>query len=120
MTTENAKVTGPATLTRRNFLFASLAAGGGLLLGFPLTSSLQAAEAPLATPHAYIRIDPNGLVTLILPYVEMGQGAYTAQVQILAEELEVDPSTVRVEAAPPQEPLYASPLFGGQITLRLY
>ncbi len=46
----------------------------------------------------------------------MGQGAYTAQMQILAEELEVDPSTVTVKPAPPDEPLYANPLLGGQIT----
>jgi CO/xanthine dehydrogenase Mo-binding subunit len=46
----------------------------------------------------------------------MGQGAYTSQVQVLSEELEVDPTTVSISAAPPNEALYASPLFGGQLT----
>lgn len=101
-------------LTRRAFLATAAAAGGAMVLGFPLRSTAQATPAP--TPLAYIRIDPSGQVTLILPYVEMGQGAYTSQAQIIAEELEVDPAGVVVEAAPPQEPMYASPLFGGQIT----
>ena len=103
-----------APLTRRAFLATAAAAGGAMLLGFPLPTPAQQPPAP--TPLAYIRIDPNGKITLILPYVEMGQGAYTSQAQIIAEELEVDPSGVVIEAAPPQEPMYASPLFGGQIT----
>lgn len=103
-----------APLTRRAFLATAAAAGGAMLLGFPLRTPAQQPPAP--TPLAYIRIDPNGKITLILPYVEMGQGAYTSQAQIIAEELEVDPSGVVIEAAPPQEPMYASPLFGGQIT----
>ncbi|MET0280218.1 MAG: molybdopterin cofactor-binding domain-containing protein [Steroidobacteraceae bacterium] len=103
-------------VSRRTFLGTSMAVGGSLLVAFPLDTQSQEDAAPLPTPQAFIRIDPSGQVTLILPYVEMGQGAYTAQAQILAEELEVDPAGVRIEAAPPQEPLYASPLFGGQIT----
>jgi isoquinoline 1-oxidoreductase beta subunit len=101
-------------LDRRTFLSATVAAGGGLMLGFAVRVEAQAAAAP--TPEAFIRIDPSGRVTLILPYVEMGQGAYTSQVQILAEELEVDPAQVVLEAAPPNDKLYASPLFGTQVT----
>ena len=55
-------------------------------------------------------------MTLTLPYVEMGQGAYTSQAQIVAEELEIEPATILLEAAPANEALYASPLFLGQIT----
>jgi isoquinoline 1-oxidoreductase beta subunit len=102
-------------VTRRTVLFASVAAGGGLLIGALPRGSAEAAAAALA-PNAFVRIDKSGAVTLILPYVEMGQGAYTSQVQLLAEELEVDPIKVRYEAAPPNEKLYGSPLFGGQIT----
>jgi hypothetical protein len=87
-----------APLTRRAFLATAAAAGGAMLLGFPLRTPAQQPPAP--TPLAYIRIDPNGKITLILPYVEMGQGAYTSQAQIIAEELEVDPSGVVIEAAP--------------------
>lgn len=104
-------------LSRRSLLTAAAALGGGLLIGFPLRQPARAqAPAKVPVPDAFIRIGADGKVTFLVPYVEMGQGAYTSQMQILAEELEVDPSTVTVEPAPPDEPLYASPLLGGQIT----
>ena len=102
-------------ISRRGFLVASLLGGGGLLIGFTMGARAQA-PAPAANPNAYIRIDPQGRVTLTLPYVEMGQGAYTSQAQIVAEELEIDPASIILEAAPANEKLYASPLFLGQIT----
>jgi isoquinoline 1-oxidoreductase subunit beta len=102
-------------LSRRHFLTASLAAGGGLLIGFPLPGNAQSAP-PVPKPGAFVRIDRSGRVTLILPYVEMGQGAYTAQAQILADELEVPLDSVTLQAAPANESLYASPLLGEQIT----
>ena len=46
----------------------------------------------------------------------MGQGTYTAMPMLLAEELEVDLSQVRLEHAPPDDALYAEPLFGVQET----
>lgn len=102
------------TVSRRHFLAVSLAAGGGMLIGFPLRARSQAAP-PAPKPGAFIRIDRSGRVALILPYVEMGQGSYTAQAQILADELEVSLDSVTLEAAPANE-LYASPLLGEQIT----
>src|SRR5437016_14348165 len=48
--------------------------------------------------------------------VEMGQGTYTSMPMLLAEELEVDLSQVRLEHAPPDDALYAEPLFGVQET----
>ena len=101
----------PLELDRRGFLAV---AGGGLVLGFSLRAEAQGAPAPPA--NAFVRVDATGRVTMVLPYVEMGQGAYTSQVQLLAEELEVDPAQVIVEAAPPNAALYASPLLGEQIT----
>ncbi|WP_246246064.1 xanthine dehydrogenase family protein molybdopterin-binding subunit [Mesorhizobium zhangyense] len=84
-------------------------------MGFPLSG--QAASQGVASDlNAFIRVGADNTVTLVLPYVEMGQGAYTSQVQLLAEELELDPARVLYEAAPPDEGRYASPLFGGQIT----
>lgn len=104
----------PAAISRRNFLAVSLAVGGGMLVGFPFGSRARAAAAA-PTPSAFIRIDRSGRVTLILPYVEMGQGAYTSQAQILAEELEVALDSVVLEAAPAAT-VYASPIIGEQIT----
>src|SRR5207249_1174822 len=109
------------TLSRRTFLKAS-AVGGGLLVSFRLPASLGRALAAGAeptrdfAPNGFIRIDRDGRVTLIMHKVEMGQGTYTAMPMLLAEELEVDLSQVRLEHAPPDDALYAEPLFGVQET----
>src|SRR3546814_16302472 len=68
-------------LDRRGFLKVSTAVGGGLALAVVLPSSLRpasAAEASGFTPNAFIRIHRQGLVTLVLPSAEMGQGLYNA------------------------------------------
>ncbi|PYO96036.1 MAG: aldehyde dehydrogenase [Gemmatimonadetes bacterium] len=108
------------TLSRRTFLKTS-AAGGGLLLGFRLPASLGAAlVGPTAArdfaPNAFIRIDRDGAITLVMHKVEMGQGTYTSMPMLLAEELDVDLSQVRLEHAPPDDARYAEPLFGVQET----
>ena len=110
------------TLSRRTFLRAGAAAGGGLLVSFSLPARIDAAFAPGASParafmpNGFIRIDPDGRVTLVMHKVEMGQGTYTSMPMLLAEELEVDLSQVRLEHAPPDDALYAEPLFGVQET----
>ena len=58
----------------------------------------------------------DGQIVLTMPYVEMGQGTYTSIPMLIAEELEVDLSQVRLEHAPPNEKLYANPLLGIQAT----
>ncbi|HEY8132642.1 MAG TPA: xanthine dehydrogenase family protein molybdopterin-binding subunit [Thermoanaerobaculia bacterium] len=108
--------------SRRQFLSASAALGGGLLIGFATGRSIGAAGAAEKAasepfvPNAFIRIDPSGQVTLTMPYVEMGQGTYTSIPMLIAEELEVDLKQVRLEHAPPNEKLYANPLLGVQAT----
>lgn len=103
--------------SRRAFIQTVAAVSGSLIVGFSLSESTQArsTRSELA-PNAFIRIAPTGAVTLIVPYVEMGQGAYTSQAQLLAEELDVRLDQVTVEPAPPNEALYSNPIFGGQIT----
>ncbi len=87
----------------------------GLRLPFDITSA-AAADADLFAPNAFIRIGRNGQVTLVMPYVEMGQGTYTSISMLIAEELEVDLKQVRLEHAPPNQKLYANPLLGVQAT----
>jgi len=107
-------------LSRRTFLQAGAAVGGGLLLGFtlpplpPLPPRVRN-DGPFA-PNAFIRIDRDSRVTLMMHKVEMGQGTYTSMPMLLAEELEVELSQVRLEHAPPNDALYAEPLFGVQET----
>jgi isoquinoline 1-oxidoreductase beta subunit len=107
-----------ADLSRRTILKA--AAAGGLLLGFRLhpvkAAAAEAADNAVFAPNAFIRIGRDGKVTMIMPQVEMGQGTYTSMPMLIAEELEVDLAQVGLEAAPPDERLYANPLIGLQAT----
>jgi isoquinoline 1-oxidoreductase beta subunit len=103
--------------TRRTFLKASVTAGGALLLGFRLKSGEGAAGTAAAfSPDAFIRIDRDGTVTLIMPQVEMGQGTYTSISAILAEELDAKWDQVKVDHAPPSDALYGNPTFKEQMT----
>jgi len=119
------RITGPDRspsandLSRRTFLQAGAAAGGGLMLSLSLpfaNGDTEAAGADGFTPNAFIRIQRDGQIVLTMPYVEMGQGTYTAIPMLIAEELEADLKQVRLEHAPPNEKLYANPLLGVQAT----
>jgi isoquinoline 1-oxidoreductase beta subunit len=106
-------------LTRRTMLKATAAAGGGLILSvsIPRLNAAIAAESNADfAPNAFVRIDPDGKVTFIIPQVEMGQGIYTALSMILAEELDGPFDRVTAVAAPPNDKLYANPLLGFQVT----
>jgi isoquinoline 1-oxidoreductase subunit beta len=106
-----------ANLSRRSFLAASAAVGGGLVLSLsvPLGRS-EAAASEVFAPNAFIRIGGDGQIVLTMPYVEMGQGTYTSIPMLIAEELDVNLQQVRLEHAPPNEKLYANPLLGVQAT----
>ena len=103
-------------LDRRWFLKGSAALGGGLVVNLSLGSQVMGQAKAEFAPNAFIRIDRKGLVTLVLPQVEMGQGIYTGQAMLLAEELEVPLASVKLEAAPLNEALYANPMFRRQMT----
>jgi len=114
-------------LSRRRFLQAGAAVGGGFMLSLRLPFANGDAEAATAessgnaaanafVPNAFIRIGGDGQIVLTMPYVEMGQGTYTSIPMLIAEELDVDLSQVRLEHAPPNEKLYANPLLGVQAT----
>ena len=103
-------------LTRRGFLRAGAAAGGGLMLSLCLpfaNSEAEAADTDGFTANAFIRIGGDGQIVLTMPYVEMGQGTYTSIPMLIAEELEVDLKQVQLAHAPPNEKLYGNPLLGG-------
>jgi isoquinoline 1-oxidoreductase beta subunit len=107
-----------SALSRRAFLKAGAAVGGGLMIGWvPEGYAADPADAsqPFA-PNAFVRIDRSGKVTVVSPSVEMGQGTYTALPMLVAEELDVDMSDVGVDHAPASNRLYANPALGEQIT----
>lgn len=104
-------------LSRRSFLRAAAAAGGGLTLSLYLPfENSEAKNSGAFAPNAFIRIDTDGQTVLTMPYVEMGQGTYTSIPMLIAEELEVDLKQIRLDHAPPDEKLYANPLLGVQAT----
>ena len=77
-----------SSLSRRAFLTASLAAGGGLLLTLHLPRGAAAsAEPPLAQLNPYIRIAPDGIVTIVAKNPEIGQGMKTTLPMLIADEL---------------------------------
>jgi isoquinoline 1-oxidoreductase subunit beta len=103
--------------------------GTGLLLGFALTGigpesvfatpSSRVVENEVTgtfAPNGFIRINPTGAVTLVMPMAEMGQGIYTAISMLLAEELEVGLDQIQVQHAPPNDSLYANSILHIQST----
>jgi isoquinoline 1-oxidoreductase beta subunit len=91
------------SVNRRELLGWGGAAAGALVLGFSLPARARAAAA--TTPiNAFVAIDTAGAVTVMSPFIEMGQGTYTAVAMLIAEELDVDMSVVRVVQAPHGKP----------------
>jgi isoquinoline 1-oxidoreductase beta subunit len=119
--------------TRRRFLV-----GGALMMGFAASGKAWAqnkgkGEQPTLraitpggpdsgaafegfAPGGFIRIPPEGKITFIIPSVEMGQGIYTGEAMMMAEELEVGLDQIEVAAAPPDEALYSQPILKSQAT----
>src|SRR5271167_2544914 len=93
-----------SSISRRSVLKMSVLAGGGLMLGLQLTRLARAADSSTAAgfvPNAFVRIDPQGTITLIMPHTEFGQGIYTSSAMMMGEELEVGLDQIKVEPAPP-------------------
>ena len=100
-------------LSRRGLLQAGAAVGGGLIVGIEINGPAQAAASGKAfEPHAFIQIGRDGMVTLVMPKVEMGQGIYTALTLLIAEELEADLDRVRLVHSPADEKRFGFPPLG--------
>ena len=89
------------SLGRRNFLKGSLLAGGGLLIGVSLGGcGKPAPTGPGGSPVAWLHIGGDNAITILIDKSEMGQGVYTSLPMLIAEELDVPLSMVKVEVAP--------------------
>jgi CO/xanthine dehydrogenase Mo-binding subunit len=101
--------------SRRRFL----AATGSLVVAFHLPAGravAQGSQRAVFSPNAYLRIGADDSVTIVVAMVEMGQGTFTSIPMLIAEELEVELSKVKVEQAPADEKIYGHPLYGLQVT----
>src|ERR1041384_4937983 len=90
------------TMERREFLRASAIFGGGLLLASYAepASALEKWTAETAgefMPNAFIRMTPDGIVTIIGKNPEIGQGMKTTLPMLIADELDVEWKNVRVQ-----------------------
>jgi isoquinoline 1-oxidoreductase beta subunit len=106
------------TTTRREFLKTSTSAAGVAVLSMyvPGFGGKEAnAAGSLHTPNVWVHIADNNQVTLISHMSEMGQGVHTALPALIAEELNVDITKVKVATAA-ADPAYVNGLLGAQIT----
>jgi isoquinoline 1-oxidoreductase beta subunit len=114
---------GPTALPshgRRHFMIGVVAIGAGLAVGVQFAKRydrLQAERRALEPfrPNAYVRIDPDDTITVVIGKSEMGQGVYTSLPTLIAEELDVDPARLRVEFAP-VDPAFNHPAMPMQFT----
>jgi isoquinoline 1-oxidoreductase subunit beta len=118
-------------LSRRDFIRLVGAAGGGLVLAVYLDACASDAPIPATvtpviptstprppfewTPNIYLKIDKDGILTITAFRSEMGQGIRTAIAMLIAEELDVDWSSVRIEQAP-ADSQYGDQLTGGSVS----
>jgi isoquinoline 1-oxidoreductase subunit beta len=111
-----------AAVNRRDFLRVSALAGGGILLA-SYADPLEAIQrfgagangAPLADPtlSAYVRITPDGIVTITAKNPEIGQGIKTMLPMLIAEELDVEWANVRIEQGDLDAIKYQAQIAGG-------
>ena len=88
----------PITLDRRDFVKIGAIAGAGLVIGIrlPVANARSRRTAVPLQPNAYLRVDPDGAVTIWLGRADMGQGVRTSLPMIVAEELDADWKRVSV------------------------
>lgn len=117
--TAPAAAAGETHVSRRFMLRAMGGAGVGLVIGAALPGGVgvaQAAgkaggEAPAFNP--FVRLSPDGTLTVIIKHLDLGQGTATGLATLVAEEMDADWAKVRTEFAPADPKLYGNAAFGG-------
>src|ERR1700761_7707763 len=107
-------------IDRRSFLKVTAATGGGLLLGlYPKRqASAQGRGGPAPAPpdpHVYVKIAPDGTTTIMAKNPEVGQGIKTLLPMLIAEELDVDWKSVKIEQTDFDDTKYATQFAGGSL-----
>jgi len=109
-----------AETTRRNLLQAAVTSAGGLSLSLVLPGCSTFRSNAINqdgswNANAWLEITPDNKIIFTLDRVEMGQGTYTGLTTLLAEELDVAPSNIKVIFAG-AEKIYRNPAYGLQLT----
>jgi isoquinoline 1-oxidoreductase beta subunit len=105
--------------TRRDVMVvATAAAGGSLLIGCSQADilSIGADSSGFGPFGPFLKIAPDGSVTVVSKHIEFGQGSSSGLAAIVAEELDADWSKVSVEMAPANAKVYQNAGFGAQGT----
>src|SRR5690606_36236233 len=110
-----------APTSRRDFLKAIGIAGAGLTIGVSLSPLEAATEVARGSktnpgnpfvPNAFIRINPDNTINVVIKHLEMGQGTYTGRATLVAEELDADWNQIIAEGAPADASRYNNLLMG--------
>lgn len=113
-----------STMDRRHFLRVSALAGGGFVLAsyfeLPGLSAAERLAIPEGFLNGHVGIDASGLVTIMSQNPEIGQGVKTMMPMIIADELDVPWSSVRVEQAPLDPSLYQNQFAGGSLATPMH
>jgi isoquinoline 1-oxidoreductase beta subunit len=103
--------------TRRDVVVASALVGGTLLVGCSPADIMSAgSKVEVGAFGPFIKIAPDGAVTVISKHIEFGQGNHAGLAAIVAEELDADWTKVQVEQAPANAKLYSNGALGAQLT----
>lgn len=107
------------TPSRREFLIGAAATAGVFVLGayIPFAKRAFAQEGGgvvngIYDPNVFLKIGTDNSVTLMSKHFDMGQGVTTGLATLVAEELEADWSSMRIEFAPNNAKLYNNLAFG--------
>jgi len=106
-------------IARRSFLQLTALGSGGFMLGlYPKLSLAQRGGPPTNyQPLAFIRVSADGIVTIIAKNPEIGQGVRTTLPMVIADELDVDWKSVRVEQADLDQAKYGPQNAGGSTAI---
>jgi isoquinoline 1-oxidoreductase subunit beta len=105
-------------VNRRSFLRVTSLASGGVLLGLvvkPPKAAAQFGPAAPPVPNNYIKIDPDGTVTIMAKDPEVGQGVKTMLPMLIAEELDADWKMVKIQQTDFDDTKYAAQFAGGSL-----
>src|SRR6187397_1956538 len=106
-------------VTRRSFMQVRVAAGGGMLIALHLDPAELLAQGPPGGAGvrydalAFVKIAPEGIVTITSTNQEIGQGIKNMLPMIIADDLDVDWSSFKVVQADVDQSKYGAQVAGG-------